>query len=142
MSVRTVRRRDPTSGRVREFYMVDVCFEHADGRVQRVQKVSPVQTRRGAEEYERQLRASMLDPRPQLKEVPTFDAFFPRFIEHGEGEYEKASSIEAKRSMHRAHLSPAFGSTRLDAITDENLSRLRSRLAKDRSPRTVNNILS
>jgi integrase len=143
MSVRREKRRDPVTGTVREFWRVDVVFQHTDGRVERVKKVSPVQTRRGAEEYERQLRAALLRPAPPLpKEVPTLDAFFPRFIEHGEGEYEKASSIAAKKSTYRVHLSPAFGSTRLDAITDEQLSRLRARLAKGRTPRTVNNILT
>jgi len=56
MSVRRWKRRDPTTGAVRDVWMVDVDYEQTDGRRVRVRKVSPVQTRRGAEEYERQLR--------------------------------------------------------------------------------------
>ncbi|MBI2390071.1 MAG: Arm DNA-binding domain-containing protein [Deltaproteobacteria bacterium] len=63
MSVRRDKRRDPTTGRTRERWMVDVDFQHADGRRERVRKISPVQTQEGAEEYERQLRAALLDPR-------------------------------------------------------------------------------
>jgi hypothetical protein len=59
MSVRRESRRDPATGAAREFWMVDIVFEHADGRVERVRKVSPVQSLRGAEAYERQLRQSL-----------------------------------------------------------------------------------
>jgi len=41
MSVRRITRRDPKTGARREFWMVDVVFEHVDGRVERVRKVSP-----------------------------------------------------------------------------------------------------
>ena len=73
MSVRRVKRRDPKTGAERQFWIVDVVFEHADGRVERARKVSPVQTKRGAEEYERQLRAALLHPIAR-KEVPTFES--------------------------------------------------------------------
>ena len=42
MSVRRNTRRDPKTGAPRQFWMVDVVFEHADGRRERVRKVSPV----------------------------------------------------------------------------------------------------
>ena len=61
--------------------MVDIVLEHADGREQRVLKVAPVQTKRGAEEYERQLRTTLLTPAPARKEVPTLSAFVPRYME-------------------------------------------------------------
>ncbi|AKQ65119.1 Integrase [Myxococcus hansupus] len=40
---------------------MDFVFQHADGRKQRVVKFSPVQTRRGAEQYERELRSALLN---------------------------------------------------------------------------------
>jgi hypothetical protein len=40
--------------------MIDVVFTHPDGRRQRVRKKSPVQTKRGAEEYERSVRQALL----------------------------------------------------------------------------------
>jgi len=45
-------------------WRVDIVYQHPDGRVERVQKVSPVQTRRGAEDYERQVRQALLDAMP------------------------------------------------------------------------------
>src|SRR5207237_8279626 len=56
----------------------DVVFEHADGRVKRARKVSPAQTKRAAEEYERQLRAALLSPIVQKKEIRTLQAFADR----------------------------------------------------------------
>ncbi len=61
MSVRRMRRRDPKTGAVTERWFVDVDFELADGKRERVRKVAPVQTRRGAEEFERQVRQALLD---------------------------------------------------------------------------------
>jgi len=46
MSVRRAKRRDRKTGTVVEFLLVDVDFQHANGRRERVRKVSPVQTRR------------------------------------------------------------------------------------------------
>jgi len=56
-----MRRRGRKPGSVLERWYVDVDFELADGKRDRVRKVSPVQTRRGAEEFERQIRQSLLD---------------------------------------------------------------------------------
>ena len=61
MSVRRERRRDPKTGAVREFYIVDIDLQHPDGRRERVRKVPPVQTRRAAEQFERELRKALLD---------------------------------------------------------------------------------
>ena len=61
MSVRRVVRSDPKSGAKKDFYLVDVVFMHPDGQPERVRKVSPVQSRRGAEEYERKVRAEILN---------------------------------------------------------------------------------
>jgi hypothetical protein len=70
-----MKQRNRKTGAMRQFRMVDVVFEHADGRIERVRKVSPVQTQRGARDYERQLRASLLSPTAPAKEVPKFEEF-------------------------------------------------------------------
>ena len=47
-------------------------FTHADGRVERVQKTAPVNSRRGAEQYERDLRTALLNGTyGKASEVPT-----------------------------------------------------------------------
>ena len=40
MSVRRRKWRDPVTGAPKEVWMVDIVFEHADGREQRVRKVA------------------------------------------------------------------------------------------------------
>jgi hypothetical protein len=146
MSVRRRRRRDPETGETRECWMVDVVYEQTDGRRERIRKVSPVQTRRGAEEYERQLRNDLLMGRyGSRKEVPTFDEWW-----HGRywnewviGRKNKPGSVEAKRSTYRHHLLAVFGAMRLDEIKVGEVARFRAGLiTKGLTDKTVNNILA
>ena len=142
MSVRRRKWRDPSTGALKEVWMIDIVFEHADGRAERVRKVAPVQTRRAAEGYERQLRASLLAPAPQRKEVPTLSAFMNRYMEgHAKANRLKASSIATKKSIFDDHLIPKLGPRRLDQITDEDIQRLKAALS-DRNRKTVNNVLT
>jgi integrase len=141
MSVRRRKWRDPETGVPKEVWMVDVVFHHADGREQRVRKVAPVQTKRGAEEYERQLRSALLSPAPARKEAPTLTEFVTRYMEDAKANRLKASSIAAKQSILDNHLVPRLGARRLDQITDEDVQRLKAALA-DRSRKTANNILT
>ena len=67
MSVRLRKWKDKEA-RVQETWIVDVKYKHADGTVQAVRQTSPIQTRRGAEQHERQLRES-LQNRTYGKEV-------------------------------------------------------------------------
>jgi integrase len=146
MSVRRWKRRDPKTGETRDCWMVDVDYEHPDGRRERLRKVSPVQTRRGAEEYERQLRHDLLMGRYGIrKEVPTFEEWW-----HGRywnewviGRKNKPSSMESKRSTYEHHLKAAFGHKRLDEIGVGEVARFRAGLIqKQLTDKTVNNILT
>jgi integrase len=126
MSVRRVKRREPTTGATWEHWIVDIVFEHADGRLERVRKVPPVQTRRGAEEYERQLRAELLSPSSIAKEVPTFRKFveehwWPTYP-HAAG--NRASTIKEKDSHLRLYLYPLLGHVSLDRIKGEVVAKL------------------
>jgi len=58
MSVRREERRDPVTGAVQKYWIVDANFQHPDGKSERVRKVLPVQNQRGAEHYERELRTA------------------------------------------------------------------------------------
>src|SRR6185312_13474291 len=53
----------------------------------------------------------------------------------------KPSGIAATESILKWHLVPALGAKRLDAITNEQVQRLKLALA-DRAPKTVNNVLT
>lgn len=100
-----------------EAWDVDVHFQHVDGRIERVRKASPVNTRRGAEQYEREVRAALL-ARPygkEAKQVPTLAQFAERFLTHSETN-NKPSAVFAKRGLLQNHLLPAFGKITLDKI--------------------------
>ena len=90
MSVRQQRRRDPKSGKEKSFWIVDFTVQIPNGEQTRVREVPKIQTRRGAEQYERQRLAELLSGRPQPKEVPaatekkvvpTVAVFGQRFVE-------------------------------------------------------------
>jgi len=133
-------RRDKKKG-----LMVDFSFTHADGRTERVRKRSPVQTKRGAEEFERQLREERLNPSQpdQRKEVPTLEAFSREFLETYCVNNNKPSEIKTKRLTFRIHLLPMFGRKRLDAIGARDIERYKAqKLKAGLSPKTVNNQLS
>lgn len=132
MSVRRVTRRDPRTGATREYWIVDIVFEHANGRQERVRKVPPVQTRRGAEEYERQIRTELLHPSPIAKEVPTFGKFvderwWPTYP-HAAGNRE--STIIEKEGHLKRHLKPHLGHVPLDRVRGEVVDRLFAKLRR------------
>src|SRR5207244_7229746 len=54
---------------------------------------------------------------------------------------QKPSGIAAKETILNVHLVPAFGTQLLDAITSEDVQRLKHRL-RHRAPKTVNNVLT
>lgn len=76
-------------------------------------------TRRGAEEYERQLRTSLLDGSLEraktTAEPATVAQFADRFLDWSEVN-NKPSTLYAKRIIVREHLLPAFGALRVDAV--------------------------
>lgn len=96
----------------------------------------------------RELEASLqqfllLHGRPQpAEEVPTLEQFADRFVDgHARANQQKPSGIATKEAILRVHLKPFLGSKRLDAITTEQVQRVRRHLAT-RKPKTVNNVLT
>jgi integrase len=74
--------------------------------------------------------------------VPTFESFVPRFLEgDAVANRLKPSGVAAKKSILRNHLVPALGRKRLDAITTEDIQRLKACL-NSKAPKTVNNVLT
>jgi integrase len=121
--------------------MIDVQFEHADGRIERIRKVSPVQNRRGAEGYERQLRAELLNPAPERKEVPILEEFSTRWLAHDAEATNRASTVREKRADLRLYIVPFLGRRSLDAIGSEDISAFYAHLRKaNLSPKSVKNV--
>jgi len=162
MSVRK-ERVTKKGGGTQERYRVDVDMELPTGDRVRVKKVSPVSNRRGAEQYERELRQELLDHRGPRKEVPTFEVWFwgpdaeakeptGRFwMEWVISRRTKASEMGAKIGIYRVHLRPAFGHLALDAIGPAQVAGFRAKLVQStvrgagKTPladKTINNILA
>jgi integrase len=146
MSVRRERRNDPDTGRERWFWMIDVDWEAPDGSKTRVRKVSPIQNKRSAQEFERQIRDDLLMGRyGRWREVPIFrDWFNGRYWnEWVVGRRNKPSTVEGKRSVFDQHLDPVFGHKRLDEIKAGEIAAFRASLVeKNLTDKTINNILA
>src|SRR5512133_661192 len=116
---------------------VDIRVITPDGaRQHRERKRAPVSARtaalRWAEGLERVLFERLMSPPPQEKappkEVPTLRQFAPRFVDgHARANRQKPSGIAAKETILDIHLIPLLGARRLDAITTEEVQRLKHR---------------
>ncbi|NNB84591.1 tyrosine-type recombinase/integrase [Corallococcus exiguus] len=146
MSVR-LRKWKSKEGKVQEAWWVDVKYQHPDGRVERIRKASPINTRRGAEEYERQVRHALLTgalgkEQQEEKRVLTVAEFEPRFITYSENQ-NKASTLAAKQQLLKSHLLPIFGSMRLDRVSREAIEDFKARKRKEGlTAKTINNALT
>jgi integrase len=126
-------------------WVVDFIYQHANGHRQRIRKVSPVQTKRESETYERQIRQELLEGTymKKQKEVPTFHEFAKDFLETYARSSNKPSEYAAKQTIITCHLDPALGKAKLDCINTHDIDRLKGKkIAEGLSPKTVNNILT
>ena len=74
--------------------------------------------------------------------MATLEAFAPRFVDgHARANRHKPSGIASIESILKWHLVPTLGPKRLDAITNEQVQRLKLALS-ERAPKTVNNVLT
>jgi integrase len=122
---------------------VDIAVVLPDGtryRERKVQKASKSVALQWGNNRERFL---LTHGRPApAKEVPTLQEFAPRFLEtYEKADRHKPSGVASKESILRVHLIPTLGSQKLDAITNTTVQQLKLRL-HDKSPKTVNNVLS
>ena len=123
---------------------VDVRVHLADGARRRERKrvslTSKSAAQRWGEARERELLVHGA-PKPR-REVPTLEEFASRFLDsHARANRQKPSGIAAQEMILRVHLVPACGRRKLDAITNEQVQQLKSRLV-GKAPKTVNNILT
>lgn len=149
MSVRHVKQTDKKTSEERAFWMVDFVVKLPDGRKARIREVPPpeLQSRRGAEQWERDVWAAIKDGSRKLEKggargiVPTLAEFMPRFIDgYARANQHKPSGIRSKESIFETHLLPALGERRLDQISTEDVDALKAGMGL-KSPKTVNNAL-
>ncbi|MEZ4437427.1 MAG: tyrosine-type recombinase/integrase, partial [bacterium] len=86
-----------------------------DGR--RIRRVSPVQTRAGAQAYEAELRVASSASTGCSGPSPRLDDFAVRWLTERVVVVNKPSDRVRKESVLRVHLLPALGGKRLDEIT-------------------------
>jgi integrase len=143
MSVREQTRHE--GGQVTKFWIVDVKFRHPDGRVERFRRVPRVQTRRAAEQLERELLATLAGGgmRKEEEAPPLFADFAREFEDTYAMTNNKPSERASKEMILRVHLVPAFGTKRLDAITPLDIERYKAgKIKAGRSAKSVNNHLT
>jgi integrase len=145
-----MKRRDPKTGAVRAVWMIDIVYEHPNGTEERVRKVSPIQTKRGAEQYERETREAIANgtrvfeqKEEPADDMPTLETFSKEFVETYSMANNKPSAVKAKQMILRVHLVPAFGTQRLDAIDVRKIEGYKStKLKEGCQPKTVNTHLA
>ena len=122
---------------------VDIVLRMPDGEVLRERVKAPVSSKSGAKYWGEQREMHLLRiGRPKKSVAPTVAEFAPQFIErYARANRQKPSSIFAKEAILRLHLLPRLGKKRLDAITNEDVQRIKAEL-EDRSVKTVNNVLT
>ncbi len=123
---------------------VDIRYRTPDGEWKRDRKKAPATSRSAALRWGQDRERFLLTepPAQPRKEVPTLASFAPRFLDgYASANRQKPSGIAAKETILRVHLIPLLGRRRLDAITSEDVQRLKSSL-RHRAPKTVNNVLS
>jgi integrase len=112
----------------------------------RYRERSPVDTKRGAQEHERNLRQQLLDGSTTKKEEPpppTLKEFAKEFISTYAKTNNKPSEVGTKESILKHHLVPALGQLRLNEITSRVIERYKAgRLAQKLHPKTINNHLT
>jgi integrase len=143
-------------GRVRSKWMIHIKHTGPDGKRREVRQVSPVNTRRGAEAYERELREQLLtgsrgkeEPsRNSIASVPTLAAFAEEFMAFQASPAasrrgaNKPGELREKQRALNNHLIPAFGELRLDEIRARDIDRYVTRKHADGlSPSTITNHL-
>ena len=130
-----------TARRIKGAWWVDFRF-HGE----RFRKKSPLDSKRGAEEYERQLRTELLlPPHEQLeqKEVPNFKEYINEFITTYAETNNKASELASKRTTARRHLVPFFGSLSIREIGIRHIEKYKAKKLKEGlSPKSINNQLT
>ncbi|MFV8755771.1 tyrosine-type recombinase/integrase [Nannocystaceae bacterium ST9] len=156
MSVRK-RKWVDKQGRTQEKWMIHIKHTHPDGSRQIIRKISPVQTRRGAEQYERELRQSLLDGSLTKKEESettveaeqapmTVSEFVDVFLdEYSRTEGLRPRYIRGQRTAFDLHVLPVIGAEQIDTIGSKHFGLVKRAMLKknpDYSPKTVNNVLA
>lgn len=130
-------------------WLVHVVAVQPDGTKVDVRKTLRGATKRDAQKFHDNLRTLILSggySREQAKapgENPTFAEFATDYIEGSAKANDKPSTLAAKQSILATHLVPALGPRQMKEIGLRDIEKLKGTLlAKGRSAKTVNNVLT
>jgi integrase len=126
-------------------WMIDVNIRMPDGSRTRVRKVSPLPTKRGAAQYEREVREAVLaracggGEETEETAAPKFAAFAEFFIETYATTNNRPSTVREKRRALRRGMLEHIGHLRLDQISARHVESFKARRKKDGvGPKTIN----
>jgi Phage integrase, N-terminal SAM-like domain len=113
---------------VRSSWVVQFRWAHPDGRIEFIRTTSPVQTRRGAEEWERNKRLALLGGQLAPKLRPTLVKEAAETLLCSSAPDVKASTLGRYRDAFRLRIVPAFGDKPISQVSDEHVDDLKARL--------------
>ena len=121
---------------------------YAQRRHERVRKLSPVNNKRGAEAYERELREQLVGAERKALEcreptkVPTIEEFAEEFLSNYVKTNNKVGELFTKRGLINNHIIPAFGQRRLHDVKVRDVEAFKAaKLLGGFQPKSINNQL-
>jgi len=134
----TAYRRDDRDGR----WAVDFVWVFPNGSRQRVRRVSPVNTKQGAEKYERQLRERLLDTGMLEDSEISFGDFAEDYLRHLKNRVRPSTYNGAFLDIHK-NLVPFFGTKHICDISKRHIdSFVDSLVERKMANTTINKILA
>jgi len=122
---------------------VDVRIEIPGQGMKRIRRKSPVQTRRGAAAFERQLFEDALSTSMKSHQERRYDEHAIEFLKTYVAANNKYASLLTKESILRVHLLPAFGRLLLTEIHPRAIEAYKAaKKVAGLSPKSINNHLS
>lgn len=116
-------------------------FYYPDGtKEDRIRKTSPVNSKPGAEKYERQVRQALQDGTYGKKpegDIPTLGAYWHPFIGWQRGERNSETGVYNNERLFIRHLVPLFGDRLITSFTKKDESALKAHF-KAHSPSRYN----
>jgi integrase len=123
-------------------WFVDFWHAHPDGTRERIRRDSPVNTRRGAQAFERETRGKVAAGEWRVEEPTTLRAFSRDFLAWARAN-PKRSTADRYDLMLRVHLLPHWGRWRLAVIDTASIEAYKSvKLDSGLAKKTVNNHLA
>lgn len=124
-------------------WMVDITYDHPNGKVERIRKTAPGTTKREAEAYERQILGALIKGEYQTyTPAPLYSDFYANWFESYCKVHLKASTHDDHRTAGTRYLVPTFGHLRLDEITTKLIADEMAKYKEGRKARSVNNMFA